>query len=206
MSDGWEAFPGAEEYHELCKSIGRDYARRFPEVVEADDVEQECCVTLLSNWATWSAAKVDPDRFPGYVKTALDRTAKEYCRKERAELYHHSAQYTYRPEAIRKALPSWFLYENWQNGVQLPDDYQDGEPCDDLAFMGDISRVWDQLSGHHQASLRLYVETASDPDSALTGAQRMTVTRAVDQLTALMNGSRRTEGPGMRQTGQLVDY
>lgn len=214
----WPGFEGAEQYHALCRSIGGRYARKF-DTIEAEDIEQECATELIASWWAWKAADVVEEAFPSYVKSALERAAATYCRKELAELYQFSAQYTYRPEDVRRALPNFIagldamkrrtrpdhdpvLYpvtsgheDEWQNSVPLPDDYADGEGSDDLAFMGDISRVWRDLPGHHQATLRLYV--SADP-GGMTGVQRMAATRAVDLLTGLLNGNRRKDGPGTR--------
>lgn len=167
--------------HDDIQRAARVTALEWPNVIDADDAEQEIALLLLSDaYAVTAAGLDDKARLRVLVKIG-GQVASRY----RGEYETFSGNVMYSTKEVRKLLDGGALTEQG-------DRFDPGR--------ADVQGSIADLSADHRAILRARYSEGT----VLSARGRKQLQRAVDALTELMNRSRRKtarehdDGPGSR--------
>lgn len=135
--------------------------------IEVDDLQQEMWLHLTENWK-YAQGKED-----SFARMAARKAGIRYCKKEQNRYEFYSAQYVYSTEEVRLVLSDRFFDSGeWEEAT-----------ADSILPLLDVQAGYDTLTEQHKAIIyRKYVL-----GEELDGSGRMTLTRAVDNLTRALN-------------------
>lgn len=178
-----------ELYEKLVDAVQREAKqaeRRWNNIIEADDIEQEIWLFLIENK---SSQRFLATAEPAQVAAALKTRADTICSKERLDLEHFSGNFHYTPSEVRGLLE------------EIGAEYDVPEADEKI----DLQLGLDELLQYHPNFFE-YIEKAYylGEDFSSTSTLRDQKSRAVEKLTELMNRKRgqrerdRTEGLGTR--------
>lgn len=178
-----------ELYEKLVDAVQREARlaeRRWNNIIEADDIEQEIWLWMIERPGVQRQLQ---NANPAEIAAVLKRSADQICSKERLDLDHFSGNYHYTPGEVRGLLEE----------VGAEYDVHEADSKVDLQL------GLDDLLQYHPNQFdvieRIYHH---GEDFSSTGHLRKEKTRAVDKLTEIMNRKRgqrerdRTEGLGTR--------
>lgn len=184
MVTDWEAI------QDEVRAVAKDVARKWPDVVTADDVEQDVMVLLLESPGTLNTVL---NASPKIRKQMYFKLGHQEASKQHVDYEHWSGQFCYHVEDIRKFL---------EDGALTADS---GIPESEV--LSDLIEALAEMT--HKTSSSNYVDSilvryvdGVVPDK--NSADRKRLNRAVTAVTERMNriGEARlrawSEGPGTR--------
>lgn len=181
----------SELYEKLVDAVQREARlaeRRWNNIIEADDIEQEIWL-----WMVERPGVQQQLQHANAAETAavFKRSADQICSKERLDLDHFSGNYHYTPGEVRGLLE------------EIGAEYDVHEADDKI----DLQLGLDDLLRYHpeyfEVIERVYYH---GEDFNINGGMQRRKERSVDKLTEIMNRKRgqrerdRTEGLGTRPT------
>lgn len=183
------------EMQREIERAARHLELEWPEVVDSwEDLASDIQVKLVEENQAVNLLAYEPKP----RKKALFRIAQRIASQMRDDYEYFSGNYLYSTDEVRKVLEKGALAGVFQHEVK------DGSVLEPAVATTvehqDVAASYAELEPHHrQILLRRY-----GLGDVLDNAERMTVTRAVDALTATLNRNRRRdvaeyEGPGSRQ-------
>ena len=192
-----------EDYNYLVQQLSAEYARRYNNIIERDDIAQEMWVWFVGHphkYKEWKELEQkDCDKL---IAKSLRNASLKFCEREKAKRagYDTSDLYYYDVSVIEAFLPSVI-----SQSFEVPAKIQDlnskfgtgnlSEGNNWLSLRSDISKAFDKLSEAKQNVLRLrfsveqpdWTELSKDMDTSPDGA-RMKVQRAVNSLIKHLGG------------------
>ena len=192
-----------EDYNYLVQQLSAEYARRYNNIMERDDIAQEMWVWFVGHpnkYKEWKELEQkDCDKL---IAKSLRNASLKFCEREKAKRagYDTSDLYYYDVSVIEAFLPSVI-----SQSFEVPAKIQDlnskfgtgnlSEGNNWLSLRSDISKAFDKLSEAKQNVLRLrfsveqpdWTELSKDMDTSPDGA-RMKVQRAVNSLIKHLGG------------------
>ena len=192
-----------EDYNYLVQQLSAEYARRYNNIMERDDIAQEMWVWFVGHpnkYKEWKELEQkDCDKL---IAKSLRNASLKFCEREKAKRagYDTSDLYYYDVSVIEAFLPSVI-----SQSFEVPAKIQDlnskfgtgnlSEGNNWLSLRSDISKAFDKLSEAKQNVLRLrfsveqpdWAELSKDMDTSPDGA-RMKVQRAVNSLIKHLGG------------------
>ena len=194
-----------EDYNYLVQQLSAEYARRYNNIVERDDIAQEMWVWFVGHpnkYKEWKELEQkDCDKL---IAKSLRNACLKFCEKEKAKKtgYDTSDLYYYDLSIIEVFLPS-IIGDTYEIPTPIKDlnANSSGSVASEgnnwLALRTDIARGFDRLSEAKQNILRLrfsveqpdWTELSKEMDSTPDGA-RMKVQRALTSLVKHLGGWR----------------
>lgn len=180
-----------ELYEKLVGAVQREARlaeRRWNQIIEADDIEQEIWLFLLENK---SSQRFLDTAEPAQVAAALKTRADTICSRERLDLDHFSGNYHYTPGEVRDLLE------------EVGAEYDVHEADDKVDLQLGLDALLQYHPEHFSILERAYWLGESFPRGSSDERRSF---YAVDKLTEIMNRKRgqrerdRTEGLGTRPT------
>lgn len=184
-------------YEATVRAVAYNIGKSYRSYVSIEDVEQEM----------WQWMFTYPDPFRRYAtngplsaaQAALGQVAHRYCEKQRtAFLGLTEPQYDlYSPKAVRELLNDCFEYEDWQSFATkndaMPRTKRLEATSDRLAMLIDVKTATAKLPVREYSIIigrfkyRYNDEQMADMLEIAPGSVASTVSRAVKQLTELLN-------------------
>lgn len=194
-----------EDYNYLIQQLSAEYARRYNNIVERDDIAQEMWVWFVGHpnkYKEWKA--LEPKDCDKLIAKSLRNASLKFCEREKAKRtgYDTSDLYYYDLSIIEVFLPS-IIGDTYEIPTPIKDlnANSSGSVASEgnnwLALRTDIARGFERLSEAKQNVLRLrfsveqpdWTELSKDMDSTPDGA-RMKVQRALNSLIKHLGGWR----------------
>lgn len=168
-----------EEVVEMAERVGRITARDSGGLVEADDAAAE----VLANVADW--ADQLKDKGPGYLYTAMKRSANKYAAKLRYERMVSSSAYLYTPREVRALLSEAFFDPDAWDTPSAKDDFLTASISKGTIGVSlmDLKTAFLELSEKQRLQLWRRFAEGQDTD----GSPAVAVSRAIAALTRRMN-------------------
>lgn len=179
-----------ELYEKLVDAVQREAKaaeRRWNNILQSDDIEQEIWLFLLENK---SSQRFLETAEPAQVAAALKTRADTICSKERLDLDHFSGNFHYTPGEVRGLLE--------EIGAEY-DVHEADEKIDLQLGLDDLLQYHPE---HFMTVEKIYYHGQEDEGANFRKQKQ----RALDKLTEIMNRKRgqreldRTEGLGTRPT------
>lgn len=148
-----------EHFTEVINEISRKEAT---DVMDQDDLQQELWVYLLERYS-----KIENE---GQMVTLLKKQARIITKQERIDYMHFRGSFIYTPSMVRTLLADAVWCEV--------------EDAFDIEGRVDVTRALGELSHRTQRKLFYWFGRGERTDSP---AEKMAISRAVDQITATLN-------------------
>lgn len=180
--------------------LSRKIARDFP-VLEAQDVAQEMRLVIARD-ADDIAAEPEAD-WPKIVTYRAARIGNTYAMTERQYFQHNTAEWVYTPAEVREILSEHMFHgDSYLDAPKRPEGSNQTLTGDGMSIpLMDARTAFDGLSERDQSLILRRYSVGESLDSAA----RKGVERAVDRMTARMNGDvserfdhSKHDGPGSR--------
>jgi DNA-directed RNA polymerase specialized sigma24 family protein len=162
------------KWMDYIKQTSHSYARKYQNI-QADDISQELSIWLFERANDPRLNGVQ--NADGYIATALQNVAKNYCRRELSTFSHYSGKYIYRVHDVRKLLDGLFS----QNPVKAEDDDELYGHTTNI----DLKYCLEQLTEKQQDIIRKAYTTPIQ----LSASERVNLQRAIERLTVVLNRS-----------------
>lgn len=181
-----------DEIMELAARVGQRVAREYPGI-EADDITSAALLHFYDSLERHNSTE------EAYLYKVMYGAGLDFASKERKYFQTKTSKFIYRPIDVKGLLESYFDPAKWTAPSVEDDLMEDGisEGTRGASLM-DLKSALEGLKLSHKDVLIQVFHDGDEPRN------RMALTRAIDALTARMNGkvsqdTAEHEGPGSRK-------
>lgn len=180
-----------DDLQKIVRAGAKDAVRKWPGVIDADDVEQDVMLILLTSPAS---ARTVLDADEAVQRQMVVKLAHREAAEEMSDYEHFSGQYTYDTDMVRALLDEGALTDDLEGFREEIIDLIDA-----------LQQMTWEKSVYVDPILSRYVDGEIPPPNG-DSAPRVRLMRAVESLTEHMNRNHRNrsrnraDGPGSRKT------
>lgn len=192
-----------DAYGRMVQRIAADYANRFRQYVDREDVVQQLWLWFVEHprkTSEWS--KLDLKEGDSLFARSLRNAALEYCLKEKAIAtgYEYEDQFFYTKDMIKSLLPAALSGDAKRVQTlssEIKAQKSPAESGDWMAYTADIKKAFERLSDEEQRLVEMFYakdSTGEDLHTELGGdrpsirATQMAANRALNKMVKILGG------------------